>query len=138
MKVTKIVREYITEQVNAKYQPKLDAIAKKYDGALEKLNEIKEQTVKEMSEVVNKTWRERLAPFYTEEDLNNMTNDRCYVSEPRFWGAETIETKKRNKESSKIIEERDNAIKNILITLELGGTKADLDRMLSEIKPEEE
>ena len=137
MKVTKIVREYITETVNNKYQPLLDAIEKKYAGANERVEEVKEQTRKELNDVAIKLFRERLAPFYTPEDLDNLVNDnRYFVNAPSdYWAAHPIQCKKRDEEMAKVRDERDAAVKNILITLELGGTKADLDRLLNEINP---
>ena len=135
MKVTKIVREYITETVNNKYQPLLDAIEKKYAEANERVTEVREQTRKELNDVALKLFRERLAPFYTPEDLANLLDDRHLVSAPNDWGASPIQCKKRNEETAKVRDERDAAVKNILITLELGGTKADLDRLLNEVNP---
>ena len=136
MKVTKIVREYITETVNNKYQPLIDAINEKYAGCEDKVAEIKKQTRKELDEMAHKVFRERLAPFYTAEMLDALVGEeRCLVGFPDLWCVRTTETQKRNDETEKLTNERDAAIKNILITLELGGTKADLDRLLSEINP---
>lgn len=135
MKVTKIVREYITETVNNKYQPLIDAVNEKYAGCEDKVAEIKEQTRKELNEMVRKVFRERLAPFYTEEALETLMGERYLVDSPSSWRVCTTEAQKRNDETEKLTNERDTAIKNILITLELGGTKADLDRLLSEINP---
>lgn len=135
MKVTKIVREYITETVNNKYQPLIDAINEKYAGCEDRVAEIKGQTRKELNEMARKVFRERLAPFYTPEDLDKLLDDRHLVSAPSDWAASPIQCKERNEETAKVRDERDAAIKNILITLELGGTKADLDRLLNEINP---
>lgn len=135
MKVTKIVREYITETVNNKYQPLLDAIEKKYAGANERVEEVRNQTRKELNDIALKLFRERLAPFYTPEDLDKLLDDRHLVSAPSDWAASPMQCKERNEETAKVRDERDAAIKNILITLELGGTKADLDRLLNEINP---
>ena len=38
-----------------------------------------------------------------------------------------------HKENEEINKARKNAIEDILISLELGGTKADLDRMIAEL-----
>ena len=135
MRVTKIMREYITETIKNKYQPLVDAIEKKYAGADERVKEVKQQTREELNDVALKLFRERLAPFYTPEDLDKLLDDCHLVSTPSDWAAPPIQCKKRAEEMAKARDERDAAIKNILITLELGGTKADLDRLLNEINP---
>ena len=136
MKMTKVIREYITESVVTKYQPTIDAIKAKKDAALEKINDVKKQTVEELNKIVVRMYRERLAPFYTEDDLGTLLRDRNWVYDPSYYGVYTIEVNKYNAEINRLQSQRDAAIKNILITLELGGTKADLDRMLSEVNVE--
>ena len=136
MKMSKVIREYITESVTAKYQPVIDAIKAKKDAAQKKINDVKKQTSEELTEIIMRTYRERLAPFYTEYDLNMLLCDRNYVYEPSYYGVNPIDINKYNAEINRLQSQRDAAIKNILITLELGGTKADLDRMLSEVNVE--
>lgn len=136
MKMTKVIREYITESVTAKYQPAIDAIRAKKNAAQEKINDVKKQTIEELNEIVVRTYRERLAPFYTEDDLGTLLRDRNWVHDPSHYSVYAIEVNKYNAEINRLQSQRDAAIKNILITLELGGTRTDLDRMLSEVNVE--
>jgi len=139
MKVTKIVREYIVDSVNAKYQPIIDAINAKYSGAKEECEKVREQTRVELNKIAMNMYRERLAPFYDEEEMAySFDRDINLVCDPLRYNCRTIKEKKRDEEIAKISKEKEDTIKNILITLELGGTKADLDRLLSEVNPESE
>lgn len=139
MKVTKIVREYIVDSVNAKYQPIIDAINAKYSGAKEECEKVREQTRVELNKIAMNMYRERLAPFYDEEEMKySFDRDINLIYDPLRYNSRTIKEKKRDEEIAKISKEKEDTIKNILITLELGGTKADLDRLLSEVNPESE
>lgn len=136
MKMSKVIREYITESVTDKYQPLIAAAETKRDEVTSKVNDVKKQVREKLNKTVYEAYRKALAPFYTPDDLDVLTKrDKNYVYEPSYYGVRPIEADKYDAEIDRLRSERDAAIKNILITLELGGTKADLDRLLSEINP---
>ena len=135
MKMTKLIREYITDEITKKYQPLIDAVNNKYD--LESGRNILRETTKEITEYAKNLYRERLAPYYAEEDLNALLNDYTIYG-PSSYRAEPIANKKHGEEISALTAARGEKIRDVLITMELGGTKADLDKMLSEINPSEE
>ena len=133
MKMTKLIREYITDEITKKYQPLLDAANTKYD--LESGKNVLKETTKEISEYAKQLYRERLAPYYEEKDLDDLLDD-YQVNTPNSYRVEPAANKKYREEISRLKATRDKAIRDVMLTMELGGTKADLDKMLSEINPE--
>ena len=135
MKMTKLIREYITDEITKKYQPLVDAVNSSYD--LEFGRKILRETTKEITEYAKSLYRERLAPYYAEEDLKALLNDYTIYG-PSPYRAEPIANKKHDEEISALTAAREKKIRDVLISMELGGTKADLDKMLSEIDPSKE
>lgn len=143
MKVTKIIKEYIEEKIDAKYDPIIEAIEAKYASKNDEYNEVVTSVRNKLETYARNEFRKALAKFYTPEGLEELIptdiqKRRDLVNTPYTYNSHTKHAEMLDKELKTIRAKRDNAIKNILITLELGGTKADLDRMLSEINPEEE
>ena len=134
MRVTKKVENYIREQVKAKVMPKYEwekaesarikelqsdiqsrAAEAARQAALAVLEEAKEHAD---VLVYNKAEEERMY-------LNNLAyvvslKDSIYISSVHKW-------------SRRMEDEVDKIVDDIIVTLELGGNKADLDRMLSEL-----
>lgn len=135
MRMTKIVKDYITDEITAKYQPHIDAAEAEYNGDAEAVNQAVIDVRARMEDVVKQAYRKALAPFYDEENLSRVLQ-RDVVGSPYIWQAASKKAIKRNDVVGKLTAARDKAIKDVLITMELGGTKADLDRMLAEIAPE--
>lgn len=133
MKVTKIVREYIEETVNAKYAPAIDAVKVKYSKEKENYEACFDAAKEEAVKTVISIFRKHMAPFYSAENMEIMTSHYDYCGMPSRYGAYPSWEEERDDAVGKLEKERAAAIKNILIELELGGTKADLDRLLSEI-----
>lgn len=134
MKVTKLIREYIEEQINAKYQPAIDAAAK-LNADDSTLEQVRADTTKELKELVRNTYKERLAPFYDPDDLQKMLEGRSFVMEPSSYRILPTAEKKRNAALEKLHAARAKAIRSVLLELELGATKADLDRLLAAVNP---
>lgn len=134
MRVTKAVREYIEKQVRAKIEQKYEwekneaqrirdikddigARARKaaYDAAIAVLREAEQYPdlfeYEEMQFSKFDIWR--LTEGIT-------LKDGCYVNSV-------------HKYSVRMHNEAQDAVQNIIVALELGGNKADLDRMLSEL-----
>lgn len=130
MKVTKIVREYIEQSVREKFTPALDAVREKYDVQEKAYTEAVAAAKKEVKAV----WVKHLAPFYSPDALEELMKNHTEYEPSSYRTPLTWRDEKREKEDE-VRDELDKTVKDILITLELGGTKADLDRMLSEINP---
>lgn len=135
MKVSGIVKKYITESVNAKYNAVIESINEKYGGAKTEVDEVIEKTRKELNKAASEAFRKALAPYFDADDLEELVFDRNLVGSPYRWNVYPTNEKKRSEKVDKLEKEKQKTIDNILITLELGGTKADLDRLLSEVNP---
>ena len=128
MRVSKAVKDYIEKQVCAKY-PKSE-------------NELKAEQVKELINKANQEMTERIdkakkeisnqiiAKYGLTEEMgkqNNQYHDYQFSS----WDSPLeIKACTDRENRRKAINEK---IENIIVTLELGGTKADLEKMLAEI-----
>lgn len=134
MKVTKIVREFVEEEINKKYPlPELDEAAAaqldkdintitariKEEAGIFILNKLREAGIQLNEEVVKLSsvdWRycNKNGNCYYRGVLNNIRET---------WDDTCREI--RNK--------REHALKNILVSLELGGTKKELMEMLANL-----
>ena len=127
MRVSKTVREYIEKQVTSKF-PKTD---------IELFQEQQEQIASKMNQEyydrVEKAKAEIIASIAKEYEIheeeivirNNYGNVFSTFNTPTAMKANTAKS-----ERQKAMREK---IDDIIITLELGGTKADLERLLAEI-----
>lgn len=131
MRVTKTIREYIEkkvwEKIDAKYEAeKLEA---------ERQNKIKNEILEAASEAAERVYRETIINAAQNIDFLEVHEDRM----PNIYRSNCIDIKDRCYTNS-VHHWRDRArsewrekVDNIVVTLELGGTKNDLDKMLSEI-----
>lgn len=140
MKVTKIIREYIEEKIDAKYSPMIEAVKAKYDDADKVYEETKEAVRNSLEQYARDEFRKALAEFYSPEDLEELfgNNSRKVVDFPYRYTVSPKHVNARAEEIDALQKKRDKAIKNVLIGLELGGTKQDLDRLLEEALSDEE
>ena len=131
MRVTKIVREYIEEQVGKVYSTKTPE-----EIAMEQFNEMVGAFVINLDKEVNTMVDNAIAQFKAD---NNVPND--FVINHSHYTAITKDTwnmdmrREADKAREKRVKAKHNAIKDIILTLELGGTKADLDKMLKDLVP---
>lgn len=130
MRVTKTVKEYIEKCVREKIYKKYEAEEAKANRQREEIDNFIENLTDTMNEYVEKQIkifveehpyaerdpRENFVLLYT--PINVI--DRHMNSSVHNW---------RNRAHAEVNEK----VTDIIVTLELGGTKADLDRMLSEI-----
>jgi len=130
VKVTKIVREYIEDSVSKKFQPAIDALKDKY--ALGEAAETERAVMERIKTAAKALYTEVMGPYYTAENMETLMNGWGICS-PRSYRVRPIAEKEYDEAKFALTKRRDDAIKNVLITLELGGTKADLDRMLTEV-----
>lgn len=134
MRVTKAVKEYIEKQVRAKIEQKY--LEEKNES--KRIRDIKydiEQRAREAAYEAAKAILEEAAQHtdileYQEPKYERLNfwgisdciclKDACYLNSVHKW-------------ESRMRDEIQTAVQDIIVTLELGGNKADLDRMLSEL-----
>ena len=133
MRVTKKVENYIREQVKAKVMPKYEWEKKEATRIIDIKNDIESRASRAAKEAAMAIFAE--AKEYDELfELNEDSIRRAYLS---CYSPISIKnysyTNSVHKWDSRYCEEVNKAVDNIIVTLELGGNKADLDRMLSEL-----
>ena len=131
MRITKVVKEYIEERVTEKVWPKYELEKIEAERQLEVKNKFFEELAEELEAIATERMEKFLAenPFLKRTERKNISTvyydsvniiDRHLLSSVHNW-------KTRAKE------EISNKTRNIIVALELGGTKEDLERMISEI-----
>ena len=133
MRVTKKVENYIREQVKAKVMPKYEAEKAESKRILSIRNDIENRACEAAKQAAMAVFAEvKEYDDIFELDENSIRKaylscyrpigikDFCYINSVHKW-------------ESRYTEEVDKIVDNIIVTLELGGNKADLDRMLNEI-----
>ena len=127
MRVSKTVREYIEEQVASKF-PKTE-------------NELYYEQTQQIVSKASREYEERLAKAKQEiaeqvAQEYGIVEDMATINLRWCNPYETCGTKVRTQAETDGIERRkaiNKKINDIVVTLELGGTKADLEKMLAEI-----
>lgn len=130
MKVTKLIREYVEKKVNESYPKSVAELVyeehgKKINEAITEANEKVYEYAKALAEELNARYG-----FPADSSLracdhyNSITNKYGYDSE-------IYQTYRKAKDERK--KKIEGKIEEILVTLELGGSKADLDEMLANI-----
>ena len=133
MKVTKLIREYVAEQVMAKYpetegeklyREKLDEIQNKID---ELNNQIKEYALK-LCQQANEDLG--IDAWADKNDKIHLSSCYCIASSGSYNNPYATNLRTLKNDRNKKI---NDTIKNILVNLELGATKAELDEMLKNL-----
>ena len=129
MRVTKIIREYVEETVNGIYDPIIRDCSKDYSEKKNEVNEILEKMVDEFNAAAKKVIKEH---GFTIDSWNG--KEKHIISYTCNFGDEEFKSvaDKRNE----LRDEKRRKIQDILVNLELGGTKAELDEMLKNIREE--
>lgn len=134
MKVTKLIKEYVAEQVAVKcpetkmekrYKEKLDEMQLK----AEELNEKVKNYALDLCEQANKDLD---IDNWEKDDRFHLYGSYAHISS----GYNNPYAKNLNFLKNKRKEKINEAVKNILINLELGATKAELDEMLKKLGEE--
>ena len=131
MRITKVVKEYIEERITEKVWPKYELEKIEAERQLEVKSKFFEELAEELEAIAAERMENFLAenPFLERSKRQNISTvyydsvniiDRHLLSSVHNW-------KIRAKE------EISNKTRNIIVALELGGTKEDLERMISEI-----
>ena len=130
MRVTKLIREYVETEVAKVYEEKMpDEVA--YDMFRKEIADFRDKVNDEISHIIE----EAIALFREEhnipEDVEIYFTDHSLIGDKDWCSVIRNKSEKARKQR---LEQRDNKIKDILLNLELGATKADLDRMIAELK----
>lgn len=127
MRVSKVVKEYIEKQVNARYPKTENEIA--YSKLVDSINSAN-QEYERLMEQASKEIVKKLMLKYGFND--GVYKEKRYSYLPfETWGTQERQANDIDLQNRRVlIREK---IEEIIITLELGGTKADLEKMLAEI-----
>ena len=134
MKVTKIVREFVEEEVNKKYpMPEPDKVGiAQLDNDI---NNIRERIKKEAGEFIFNKMKEA-GVVIDEKMVSIRVTDWRYLDKNgvNYYNG-TVNTLRAAYEevSNEVKAKRETALKNILVSLELGGTKKELMEMLANL-----
>lgn len=126
MRVTKIIREYVEKTINAKLV---------YGEPTERLHEAR-KALDDAEQEIERKVEEYAKKLVEEANANQPEGFKIYLSDTYSY----VRTSHYNapiakaaaKHEREIREKRAQAIENILVELELGATKADLERLISE------
>lgn len=125
MRVTKIIREYVEKTITAKMP--YGEPTKEYRAACKKMNDLQTEVNAKVMEYMRKLCKEATAQlpegFYIKPNSEYPVTTSSFNS-PMHNAASAHERETREK--------RQAAIESILVELELGATKADLERLITE------
>ena len=127
MRVSKVVREYIEKQVCAKYPKTENEIA--YSKLVDSVNTANQEYEQLMEQASKEIANKLMAKYgfnkkvYREKRYSYLPFDT--------WGTQERQTSDIDQQNRRVAIR--NKIEDIIVNLELGGTKADLEKMLSEI-----
>ena len=134
MKVTKIVREFVEEEINKKYpMPEPDKVGiAQLDNDI---NNVKERIKKEAGEFIFDKMKE--AGIVIDEKMVSIrVSDWRYLDKngvSYYNGTVNALRAAYEEVSNEVKAKRETALKNILVSLELGGTKKTLMDMLANL-----
>lgn len=133
MRVTKKIEGYIREQVKARVMPKYEAEKAESKRIISIKNDIESrasEAAKQAAIAVYAEVKEYSDIFELDENSIKRAYLNCYhpIDIKDFRYIDSV-----HKWESRYAAEVNRAVDDIIVTLELGGNKADLDRMLSEI-----
>lgn len=130
MRVTSIMKDYIREEVTKRIAPKYEEMKKLQEYRRNKLEDFFEKTQEKLNKELHQDIDEFLQdnPIYIDARENNW-NNKIYVSCSLI----TTPTDNISNWQKDMKSEIATKVKEIVVTLELGGTKKDLDELLKNI-----
>lgn len=129
MRVSKVVREYIEESVRKAVTvhdaaDRYNELLHRYQAARDEVNEAVTILVNNMIPLMMEKYQlEAEYPLIPKTGYNNVDFG--------LWKHPLNDAKMKEENENR--KRREESIKEIILTLELGGTKADLDRMIAEL-----
>lgn len=129
MRVTKLIREYVEETINGIYEPLIKNCDGDYYEKKKEVEKILEKLADEFDVAAKKIIKENGFSIDSWDDREKtIITYTCNFGNKEYM---PILEKRR-----KLRDEKKQKAQEILLTLELGGTKAELDEMLKKIKEE--
>lgn len=137
MRVTKVIREYIEEKVAEKLpfpeKPK-NSLIEDFEQLEEKMNKV----VKEEFKALALKYKGQFCYSWTGDSYDDIEVQLNYIDKNvdingcvcRIYTKADTEYKK---ELERVKKQRADIVKDIIVTLELGGTKAELEEMLGKV-----
>lgn len=129
MRVTKLIREYVEETVNGIYEPLIKNCDGDYYEKKKEVEKILEKLADEFDVAAKKIIKENGFSIDSWDDREKtIITYTCNFGNKEYM---PILEKRR-----KLRDEKKQKVQDILVNLELGGTKAELDEMLRNIREE--
>lgn len=135
MKVTKLIREYVTDEVSKVYNAKVNPYSEQAKIDREKIEAFKEYLKVLQRVEIEKFISENV--LFEEHWGGNIIPYEVSTSTPSFSYVRTqsmIDEKKWKEENTKA---KNTKIRDIILSLELGATKKELETMLAELLKED-
>lgn len=138
MRVSKTVKEYIIKEVHTRIEPKFQADAKES----KRRQELRDSILKTAGEAAKAAWMKAIDEALAQPGMDFLADCRSdggFQRIPTFYAPNAIIIKDLTYSNSvhgwrrRLDDAVDEAVKKIIVELELGGTKADLERLLAEI-----
>lgn len=128
MRVTKLIKEYVAKEVGKKYEEQEKKIRETY-----KTTETESNFNKKLDELLIK-WNDEMQNLMNECGIiSTYGRGREFVKADHAGYGLRAESYIAEKQAlNEFFEKKESAIENILITLELGGTKDDLEKLIAE------
>ena len=124
MRVTKLIREYVEKNVNAVYEPKIKAIGGEYQERKETLNKQLDDLVEQADASAKK--------MIADAGFELRYNRDCFIQSYGSVCIKKLEDENNAKRNALHAEMREK-INDILLNLELGATRAELDEMIKNL-----
>lgn len=129
MRVTKLIREYVEETINGIYEPLIKNCDGDYYEKKKEVEKILEKLADEFDVAAKKIIKENGFSIDSWDDREKtIITYTCNFGNKEYM---PILEKRR-----KLRDEKKQKVQDILVNLELGGTKAELDEMLRNIREE--
>ena len=125
MRVTKTIRGYIEKKVSEKYADRITAVSKDYHDELEAIN----NKIREVTNEANAALRVFLETEHSEWAKGEERRELLYSYGP----CNRDKQAKKITAVNKLEKEKRDVIEEIIVSLELGGGRAELEEMLSKI-----
>lgn len=126
MRVSKTVKDYIVKEVGKKYSDKLKAIGAEYNAKEKEINDMIDEKMNEFEAELKALIAEKSDDY----EFKTCWGHPILSCQLVLDGEEEQNIRNQRREMEKEIEEK---YTNIILELELGGTRADLERMLNEL-----
>lgn len=124
MRVTKLIREYVEKNVKAIYEPKIEAVGEEYQARKEALEEQLDDLVKQADVSARKIIADAGFEIRYNRDYFIHSYGGVYIKK--------LEDENNAKRNALHAEMREK-INDILLNLELGATRAELDEMIKNL-----